>query len=181
MPESRTPTNTDRVARDHTFPVRRPWKHVAARLAAAAGAVLTATLLSAALAPAAQAAPHACWSAAYDTSISKFAKTQVDYDAEFHWCATNGKVDTFIVDKAYANATGWTNDAGIDLQPFKPTAFGAPTFDVYLNVWGNKKATPIVVGFQGTSVTLATGDYRDFYDISLHGDGTITGTKRTYR
>ena len=181
MPARRTSTKIDRVARDHVAPLSRARNYVAARVAAMAGALLAATLICASLAPAAQAAPHPCWSATYDTSISKFKRTQVDYRADFHWCATNGRVDTFIVDKTYANATGWTNDAGIDLQPFKPTAFGESTFDVYLNVWGNKKAGPIVVGYHGSSIALATGDYRDFYDISLHGDGTITGTKYKYR
>lgn len=124
---------------------------------------------------------HPCWTGSYDNKISKFNVTQVDYVAEFHWCATDGKVDTFIVDKAYANASGWTHDAGIDMQPFKPGAFGGTSYDIYLNVWGHKNDETATASYEGMTLNLTAGQYRDFYDITLNGDGTITGTKSKYR
>jgi hypothetical protein len=152
------------------------------RSAGVVGGALVVLCTSTVLAPPAWADDaHPCWTASYETKISKLNVTQVDYDAEFHWCATAGKVDTFVVDKAYANASGWTHDAGIDVQPFKPGAFDGPSFDVYVNVWGHKNDETASASYNGVTLNLTAGQYRDYYDITLNGDGTITGTKYKYR
>lgn len=130
---------------------------------------------------AAQASTQSCWSYTIETSITKLNVTQVSYLAKWHWCATDGKVTGFVVDKSYAVASGWTKNAGIDIQPFRPGEFGKGSYDIYVNAFGNQKVGKITISYNGNSVAITPGQYQDYYDVSLNGNGTVTGIKYKVR
>jgi len=130
---------------------------------------------------AARAAATSCWSNTFDTSITKLRVTAVSYVAQWRWCASNGRIVSFTVDKSYAIPGRLAKNAGIDIQPFRPGDFGRSSFDIYVNAWGDKKASTMTLTSGGVSVQLQAARFMDYYDISLNANGTLTGTKHKVR
>jgi hypothetical protein len=152
----------------------RRWAKMAASLASLA---IIPGLLGAIAAPqeAHAAGSRSCWQATEDGTISKWPKNFGDYDVTFRWCATDGRVDRFIVDKAYV-VSGQPRHT-IDVQPFRPGDFGRESYDFYIDVAVGAWVGSTTITNHGVTLTVPSGEYRDFWDISLHGDGRITGTK----
>jgi hypothetical protein len=153
--------------------------HVAFKTLAIGSLVAGITLIPSAtkLGPTAQAAgSHPCWSSNeyFKRDIKTLGLTNVTYDAEFHWCATNGIVDTFIVDKTYAVAQQAARNATIDIKPYRPLQWG-PTYQIYLDVRADKTITGGALNLRGLSGTAEPTNYHDRWEINLHGDGKIDG------
>ena len=148
----------------------------AARTLATASLVLAGMVLvpsATKLAPTAQAAAgDTCWSSnnGFKREIKSFGMTNVSYDAEFHWCATNGIVDGFVVDKTYAVAEQAARNAYLGISPYNPLVWG-PTYQIYIDVTAEKTVTGGTLGYGGSSVTAAPTAYHDRWEINLHGDG----------
>jgi hypothetical protein len=148
---------------------------VASKMLAIVGLVAGITLIPSVtkLVPTAQAAgAHPCWSSnnGFKREIKTGPAINVSYDAEFHWCATNGIVDTFIVDKTYAVAQQAARNAKIDIQPYTPLQWG-PTYQIYLDVQAEKTVTGGTASLGGLSGTAEPTVYHDRWEINLHGDG----------
>lgn len=130
----------------------------------------------------AQAAPRACWSSNgyFEHDIKTGPLVNVSYDAEFHWCATNGVVDGFVVDKTYAVAKQGARNAKIDIQPYRPGEWG-PVYHVYLDVTADRTVTGGNVSVGGVSLSGAPTNYHDRWEIDLGGNGSMTGEQNTAR
>jgi hypothetical protein len=124
------------------------------RLAVAAGSVLvilTPLAASLALAPVAHAASEQCFSRSFDSSVKIDRKFQTDdhipYGASYRWCATDGKVTSFVVDSTFGEDAG----VKVDIRPYHPLAWG-PVYPIFIN--GSK------------------GGFIDHNTITLHASGT---------
>jgi hypothetical protein len=105
------------------------------RLTVAAGsalAILAPLTASLAFAPVAHAAGERCFSRSFDSSVKIDRKFQTDdhisYGASYHWCATDGKVTSFVVDSTFGEDAG----VKVDIRPYHPLAWG-PTYPIFIN------------------------------------------------
>lgn len=124
------------------------------RLTVAAGsvlAVLAPLTASLAFAPVAHADSEQCFSRSFDSSVKINRKYQTDdhipYGASYHWCATDGKVTSFVVDSTFGEDAG----VKVDIRPYHPLAWG-PAYPIFIN--GSK------------------GGFIDHNTITLHAGGT---------
>lgn len=96
----------------------------------------------------------------------------VDYDVAFSWHVSNGIVDGFIVDYAYAIANRYATNAKIDIQPYRPLEWG-PTYLIYINVTADPTVESGTLGRGGSSVTGKPRQYQKYHHITLNADGTF--------
>jgi hypothetical protein len=119
-----------------------------------------------------------CFHQRIKDSIKSKGDDNVDYDVMFSWHASNGIVDGFIVDYAYAIPNQYATNAKVDIQPYRPLEWG-PTYLIYINVTADSTLESGTLGYNGSSVTGKSRGYQAYHHITLNADGTFTDEGET--
>lgn len=155
-------------------------------LARAAATILTAaTLTLLALPGTATAAPaEACWTYSKEHTVTKLGVALMDDQFALRWCASSGRVTKLWVDdsEAAVRNSAWVKDAQQDTR--QRGEFGQPTLHVvaHFSVAStiSKLTASLKGGAKGVSAEAKAevdpGRLNDLFDITLYGDGRVTGT-----